>query len=229
MSLISSEELVLIGPGSEWFWTGLSGIVLAVTFLAIYRQLAAARTANALARHIALNEEWDGNRMTYCRLAAALRLKAGDSDVGLVHLSAPICNFFESLHDLEQAGHLTEKEIEYGWGRSLQLWWALLSSTISSESERQGARFYEGFERLNRRMAELSQKAGAPMAFGESELPGWIDYVITANGERWKLEQEIREGRLPAGASEPDGRPRSGRRSPRGEDVRAGAKAAPPG
>ena len=43
MTLINTDGMSLIGPGSEWFWTALSGIVLAGTFLAIYRQLRAQR------------------------------------------------------------------------------------------------------------------------------------------------------------------------------------------
>lgn len=35
MEFVSSEPIVLIGPGSEWFWTAVSGLVLGVTFLAI--------------------------------------------------------------------------------------------------------------------------------------------------------------------------------------------------
>jgi hypothetical protein len=38
MKLINTDGMALIGPGSEWFWTAVSGIVLAVTFIAIYRQ-----------------------------------------------------------------------------------------------------------------------------------------------------------------------------------------------
>ena len=47
VKLINTDGLAFIGPGSEWFWTALSGIVLAVTFLGIYRQLRIARSANA--------------------------------------------------------------------------------------------------------------------------------------------------------------------------------------
>lgn len=39
MNLINTDGVVLLGQGSEWFWTALSGIALVVTFLAIYRQL----------------------------------------------------------------------------------------------------------------------------------------------------------------------------------------------
>ena len=41
MTLISPDEMVLIGPGSEWFWIALQFCALAVTFVAIYRQLKA--------------------------------------------------------------------------------------------------------------------------------------------------------------------------------------------
>jgi len=30
------DGMAFIGPGSEWFWTAVSGVVLAVTFLAAY-------------------------------------------------------------------------------------------------------------------------------------------------------------------------------------------------
>lgn len=41
MTLINTEGLALIGPGSEWFWTALQFTALAITFVAIYRQLQA--------------------------------------------------------------------------------------------------------------------------------------------------------------------------------------------
>jgi hypothetical protein len=34
MVLINTDGMAFIGPGSEWFWTAISGIVLAVTFIA---------------------------------------------------------------------------------------------------------------------------------------------------------------------------------------------------
>ena len=39
MKLINTDEMVFIGPGSEWLWAALTGIVLAGTGVAIYRQL----------------------------------------------------------------------------------------------------------------------------------------------------------------------------------------------
>ena len=39
MTLINTNGMAFIGPGSEWFWTALTGVVLAITFVGIYRQL----------------------------------------------------------------------------------------------------------------------------------------------------------------------------------------------
>jgi hypothetical protein len=39
VKLINTNGMAFIGPGSEWFWTALQFIALAITFYAIYRQL----------------------------------------------------------------------------------------------------------------------------------------------------------------------------------------------
>ena len=39
MKLINIDGMAFIGPGSEWFWTALQFTALAITFVAIYRQL----------------------------------------------------------------------------------------------------------------------------------------------------------------------------------------------
>lgn len=48
MKLINTDGMALIRPGSEWFWTALTGLILAITFVAIYRQLTIARSATAV-------------------------------------------------------------------------------------------------------------------------------------------------------------------------------------
>ena len=39
MTLVNTNGMAFLGPGSEWFWTALQFIALAITFYAIYRQL----------------------------------------------------------------------------------------------------------------------------------------------------------------------------------------------
>jgi len=43
MQPTDTEGVAFIGPGSEWFWIALQFIALAITFMAIYRQLATQR------------------------------------------------------------------------------------------------------------------------------------------------------------------------------------------
>ena len=68
MTLINTNGMAFIGPGSEWFWTALSGIVLAVTFLGIYRQLSLARNANAFEQRNRIMEEFNSERVTRYKL-----------------------------------------------------------------------------------------------------------------------------------------------------------------
>ena len=77
MTLINTEGMALIGPGSEWFWTALSGVVLALTFLAIYRQLRLQRSANAFEQLNGLVDAWESERMLRQRLTAYLALRDG--------------------------------------------------------------------------------------------------------------------------------------------------------
>ena len=39
MKLINTDGMSFIGPGSEWFWTMLQVLVVAVSLLGLYRQL----------------------------------------------------------------------------------------------------------------------------------------------------------------------------------------------
>ena len=65
MQVVSAEPLVFIGPGSEWFWTAVSGLVLSVTFLAIWRQLRVQASANAFAQVAAFDAELNSERLVW--------------------------------------------------------------------------------------------------------------------------------------------------------------------
>ena len=71
MVLINTDGLSFIGPGSEWFWTAISGIVLAITFIAIYRQLSVQRSAAAIEQHSRLLRDWHSEPMLRSRIAVA--------------------------------------------------------------------------------------------------------------------------------------------------------------
>src|SRR5512132_1630977 len=99
--------MVFIGPGSEWFWTAVSGIVLAVTFVAIYRQLALARSANAFAQLGALADEWQGERLIRKRIGVLHALRDGAAASGIPDSPAQaLANYWEKVGALARSGHV---------------------------------------------------------------------------------------------------------------------------
>jgi len=105
VKLINTDGMSFIGPGSEWFWTALSGIVLAVTFFAIYRQLVLARGASAREQLESLDREWSSERFALCKLEVLLA-RRDNADPAIVP-SAPamaIASFWERIAALFEAG-----------------------------------------------------------------------------------------------------------------------------
>ena len=77
MTFINTDGMSFIGPGSEWFWTALSGIVLAVTFLAIYRQLRLQRGATAIEQLDAFQREWRAEPILRAKVGVLAALRDG--------------------------------------------------------------------------------------------------------------------------------------------------------
>ena len=108
MRLISTDEMVFIGPGSEWFWTAVSGLVLAVTFVAIYRQLTLARSANAFTQLNALVDEWQGERLVRKRLGVLVAIHEGTAWPDVPDSAAgAVANYWEKVASLARAGHVS--------------------------------------------------------------------------------------------------------------------------
>jgi hypothetical protein len=147
VKLINTDGMAFIGPGSEWFWTAVSGIVLAVTFFAIYRQLALARGANAFAQLGGLVDEWNGERLIRKRLDVlhALRDGVGPTDVPDSPASA-IANFWEKVASLVRAGHIDLTLIAEGFGGA-EVWWGILGPYVFRvRTEDANPAFWEHFE-----------------------------------------------------------------------------------
>lgn len=96
MRLINLDNAVLIGPGSEWFWSAASGLVLAITLIALYRQLRLQRSAEAVAQTTELGREWFGEHLTRHQFAVLSALNAGVAPTAVPGGSATeIGNFWD--------------------------------------------------------------------------------------------------------------------------------------
>jgi hypothetical protein len=178
VTFINTDGMAFIGPGSEWFWTALSGVVLAVTFVAIYRQLALARGSNAFTQLGTLVDEWQGELMVRKRVAVLLALRDGVAPADIPNAPASaVANFWEKVGALARAGHIAPSLIAEGFGGA-QLWWAILAPyVIKARTEDANPDFWEHFEWLAGTLVRLHPAS----AIDQQELDRTLGQRIAAS------------------------------------------------
>ena len=192
MKLINTDGMALIGPGSEWFWTALSGIVLAVTFIAIWRQLSMARSARFREEQISLSQDFDSERQMRYRLEILLALRDGTDREHLPEGSAAgLMNYWETVAELARHGDLDRKALYSGFGVLYQAWWAILAPYVRQKRAEQGnPGQYADNEWLAGYMADMDRRAGLPVV-DEARL-GPLDVVIARLRDRLRVEEALR-------------------------------------
>ena len=131
-------NLTFIGTGSESFWTMVSGLVVAVTFVIIYRQLKAQGAANAFQRIETVHRRWASSELVLARLEVALQLRDGTLDVANDTRADAVLAFFELVRDLNRQGYLDDEEIARSFGAAIVVWWRLLEPVIEAQSSLEG-------------------------------------------------------------------------------------------
>jgi hypothetical protein len=197
MPLINTTGIALIGPGSEWFWTAVSGLILVVTFVAIYRQLRVARSAAAYEQVGDFERELDSERMirSELELLVALRDRADPADIppGAAFV---IGGFWERIAALVRGGHLDARLLA-----SLDVvrfWWPAMAPYARRErAERPQPGFLRSFESLALTMARLAQPVGStePPSWGEADIARLRNEFILILEDRLRMEEALRSSR----------------------------------
>jgi hypothetical protein len=146
MSVVNTEGMTLFGAGSEWFWSMLQLVVVAITLVGIYVQLRQTRAANAFAQATAMRQEWDGERLERRKLAIYIALRDGGPDIDLSDLAIPIGNFWDLIGGLVRAGHVELAVAGEIFGGSAPLWWSLVEPAVRTSQAEFGRGVYENFE-----------------------------------------------------------------------------------
>jgi hypothetical protein len=207
VQLINTDGMAFIGPGSEWFWTAISGLILVVTFVAIYRQLRIMRSASAFEQLDAFERELGSERMFRFQLATLIALRDG---VDPAHLSrgttGGIWAFWEKTGALAKHGHLDPKLLWEGSGTDVLDWWLTLAPYAKRvRADAKAPAFLENFEWLAGRMAELARRAGSasdlddPAATREGRIT-WLT-------DRLRIEEALRSVQVASPAA-PTAEPR---------------------
>jgi hypothetical protein len=168
-------------------------LLLAVTALAIYRQLRAQGSANALSAQTALLTEWDSPAMVRLRLASLMHIASGQPEQPAGFRI--VGNFFARMASLVTHGHLLSTDSWELWSGQTQVWWALAAPWLSAIRTPNPGIWGE-FEELAASMAALDRKNGVPN-FIPSDLSARVEREGKMLIERLRLEQEAKEGVVP--------------------------------
>jgi hypothetical protein len=160
--VLSTEGLTLFGPGSEWFWSMLQSVVVAITLVGIYVQLRQARAASAFNQAGALQEQWEAERMVRRRLAIAVALRDGGPDADLEALCKPIANFWEGVGALVRAKHIELAVVQEDLGPTCLTWWSVLEPEVRRTQAEVGTDIWVHFEWLAGEVARYRRAQGLP-------------------------------------------------------------------
>jgi hypothetical protein len=201
--LINTDGLVLIGPGSEWFWTMLSGLVLALTFLAIYRQLRAQRAAAIFEQFNTLMAQWQSRSSRYARLYALIDLRHRLPSDGMPATAMVVVAWFETLGTLVHRGHVDSRTVAATFSEPILDWWSMSQPFIDQDRIKYGTQAHgEEFEALAQRMAIIWKRTyGLPYQWNEAAIDELIDGLTAALARDREIEQGIIPERRPVEAA----------------------------
>jgi hypothetical protein len=193
VTLINTNGMTFIGPGSEWFWTAVSGVVLAITFLAIYRQLRIARDASVFEHLEATQREWTSERNVRYQLEILVALRDGVDLAALPRAAVnAIGNFWETHALLARRGYLNPRLLAQEYGNVCQIWWAIIAPKARKFRAEDGdPSIFEDFEWLAAFMAETDRRAGAPV-YDASRFALTLEDRIASLHDRLRGEQALR-------------------------------------
>lgn len=186
MRLINTDGLTFIGPGSEWFWTAVSGIVTVVTLLAIYHQLRLQTRASAIEQIAEFRREAYSEQMLRYELDVMVALRDHKDPADLPEAAVlGIGDFWENFALLARAGHRDTKLLWQSGSVAPQIVWAWLAPWV--RKVRADSRFdmptYHSLEWLAGVMAEMDRNAG--------RQPITHEMVIGQTGPWITLHQEL--------------------------------------
>jgi hypothetical protein len=192
MRLMDLDDFVLLGPGSEWFWIMGQFAALAITGLAILRQLRAQRSAAVFDQMSAWSREFDGPRMTRHKLALMLAIQSRDPDSGLPRANDEVPDFFERVGYLISRGHVN---VEDFWSDSrpvVAFYWGVMAPYIKQERARTAdSTVYRWFEWLELEMRRIDRRRlGGSRSFDPATSASAIADRIAVLRERMERERE---------------------------------------
>jgi hypothetical protein len=193
MQLVNLTGMALFGPGSEWLWTMLQMLILLGSGVAIFRQLRAQGSANALAIQSSLRDQWNSPELSLMRLEALIHIEEGRPGVPPTYWE--VGNFFAYIAAIWTHRHVSERELWENWSGSSQFWWELAKPYLGEiRARNQG--IYGEFEAFAKVMHQLDGRNGVPN-FDPTYLAERRRSILERSLITLRLQNDARRGILP--------------------------------
>jgi hypothetical protein len=194
VTFINTDGLSFIGPGSEWFWTALTGLVLGLTFLAIYRQLRLQARIGAIEQMDALRREAYSESMERYGLDVMTALRDHDDPADVPEAAVlGLGDFWANFATLARAGHRDAALLWQSDSASPQItWWWIAPFVFRARAEsRLGVPSYADFEWLVGVLAEMDRTDGRP-AITQAVVMSDLDHLISLHTDLIRYAQAVR-------------------------------------
>ena len=192
--MINLEGAVILGPGSEWFWSMAQFVVVAVTLIGIYIQLRIARDANAFEQMDRISNEFESELMVRHRLEILIALRDGTKpellpDGAVTYLA----NFWEKVAGLVRAGHVDRRIVYDDLGGACRWWWAVLAPNIRRFRIETGElNSSEHHEWLASIFAVMDRQAGVTASYSPEDIAASLGKRVESGQDRLRVAEELR-------------------------------------
>ena len=199
MGLLDLSQFAIFGPGSEWFWFMAQFGALAITGVAIYRQLRAQGSASVFEQTAEWDREWASEFFQRRRLRFLLDMEGRAVEAGLPRSGEAILDFFERIGYLVVNGHARAQYVWLDFRGLVGNYWALIAPYTARERiALDNPRLLVWFERLEQEMRAFDRKAlGHVRTFDHDAivrgLPALIDELVAG----MRLEHDLKQGKFP--------------------------------
>jgi hypothetical protein len=192
VTLINTKGMAFFGPGSEWFWAALQFIALAITFVAIYRQVRIARSARAVEQVAEYTRQFEDERMLRYQLAILVAIRSG---VAIPQAAGTaVGNYFETLGSLSRSGHLDIKLLWSLFELVTVLWWTVfeVDTYVQRQRVQQGDAVFQEFEWLVGVMTKMNRRASRIATLEAAPNAEWVEVKIKSLQDAIGVEQALR-------------------------------------
>jgi len=157
------DGLTLIGPGSEWFWTAFSGVVVAVSLMGLLRQVRLQSAQHTREEVASLQAQWGSERMLRYRVIVAVAQRDG-TPPDEIPRGGPIAigNFWEEVAAFTRSKYLNKQLITELMGTHLLWTWQAMEPFVQLMRQVNGQNVWEDFEWLAHEVVRLDPELDAP-------------------------------------------------------------------